>query len=339
MMGKNRRNKKKKNKQKQIMKKELKNETSSNSAHGNSENKKTNKILNFYDVQYKKLLIIPFLLLFLGFFQIIYQFSTTGDFMDKDISLKGGVSITIPSSEGIDTLEMQQFLQEKGFIVNVRNVGSGGRVIGILFEADTDFTNQEDIESLLSAIREKIPFEDDYSLEGVGSTIGDSFFKQALIALLFSFLIMSIIVGITFKTFVPSFAVILSAFSDIIVTVAIANMIGIKFSTAGIAALLMMIGYSVDTDVLLATRVLKRKEGTVFTRVISALKTGMLMNFTTLVAVSIGLFVSSSDVIRQIMTILFIGLLVDQVNTWIQNVGILRLYMERKSKGANKNEN
>ena len=58
----------------------------------------------------------------------------------------------------------------------------------------------------------------------------------------------------------------------------------------------------------------------------------VLMNFTTLVAIVVGLFVSSSEVIKQIMMILFIGLLVDQVNTWIQNVGILRLYMDKKNR-------
>jgi preprotein translocase subunit SecF len=329
----------KKNKKNKKQKKSLKQETKKEKIIvSDKKEENSNVLLKFYESKYKILLVIPFLMLFFAIIQIGYQYSTTGDFIVKDISLKGGVSITIPVDEAVDNLEIQNYLQEKGFSVNVRNVGSGSRTIGVLFEADVDFSDEERINELLLLINDKILVGNDYSLEGVGSTIGDSFFKQALIALLFSFLIMSIIVGINFRTFVPSFAVILSAFSDIVVTVAIANIIGIKFSTAGIAALLMMIGYSVDTDILLATRVLKRKSGTVFSRVISAMKTGILMNFTTLVAISIGLFVSSSDVIKQIMIILFIGLFVDQINTWIQNVGILRLYMERRNKGEEKNE-
>jgi len=145
---------------------------------------------------------------------------------------------------------------------------------------------------------------------------------------------MSIVVFLYFRTFVPSAAVILAAFSDIVVTLAIVNFLGVKISAAGIAAFLMLIGYSVDTDILLSTRLLKRKEGTEMERIYGAINTGFTMTLTTLVAVVIGLFFTQSDVIRQIMIILLIGLLVDMINTWIQNVGILRLYLERKARKA-----
>ena len=141
---------------------------------------------------------------------------------------------------------------------------------------------------------------------------------------------MGLVVFLYFRTFVPSIAVILAAFSDIIVTLAIANLLNFRLSSAGIAAFLMLIGYSVDTDILLSTRVLKRREGTVMDRVFGAAKTGLTMAITTLVAVIVALIFTQSEVIRQIMSILLIGLSVDLINTWIQNVGLLRLYVERK---------
>ena len=141
---------------------------------------------------------------------------------------------------------------------------------------------------------------------------------------------MAIVVILYFRVWVPSLAVILAAFSDITVTLAIFNLTGIKLSTAGIAAFLMLIGYSVDTDVLLTTRLLKRADGSVMDRIYGAIKTGMTMTTTTLVAVLVALFLVQSEVIKQIMIILFIGLLVDMIMTWIQNVGILRLYLEKK---------
>ena len=42
----------------------------------------------------------------------------------------------------------------------------------------------------------------------------------------------------------------------------------------GIAAFLLLIGYSIDSDILLTTKVLKRRMGTLFERVKSAMKTG-----------------------------------------------------------------
>ena len=153
-----------------------------------------------------------------------------------------------------------------------------------------------------------------------------------LTAILIAFIFMGIVVFLYFRTIVPSLAVILAAVSDIIVTMAVVNIIGIKLSTAGIAAFLMLIGYSVDTDILLSTKVIKGKQGTVMDRVYSAMKTGLMMTMTTITAITIALIFSQSVIISQIMIILLIGLGIDLINTWIQNVGLLRLYMEKKEK-------
>ena len=64
-----------------------------------------------------------------------------------------------------------------------------------------------------------------------------------------------------FRTFIPSIAVIFAAFADIVMSLALVDYLGIKISAAGIAAFLMLVGYSVDTDILLTSRALKRKTG------------------------------------------------------------------------------
>lgn len=293
-----------------------------------------NPILRFYDQNYKILLIIPILLFLLAIAQISFQMATNdGDFINKDMSLKGGTSLTIPTDVPVNPIDMQTFLATQGYDTNVKNVQSRGKTLAFLVESDIDLNDEIRVKGLIAAVNKTNPITGgDYSLEGIGASIGESFFKQAIIALIFSFILMGIIVAITFRTFIPSIAVILAALSDIIVTIAIVNMLGIKVSTAGLAAFLMLIGYSVDTDILLTTRVLKRTEGSILDRIFSAFKTGITMNLTTLIVVGIALFMSSSEVIKQIMTILLIGILVDQINTWIQNAGILRLYVEHKKK-------
>ncbi len=60
------------------------------------------------------------------------------------------------------------------------------------------------------------------------------------------------------------------------------------------------------------------------------MKTGLTMSATTISAVVIALIFTQSEVLREIMIILFIGLLVDLINTWIQNAGLLRWYCEKK---------
>jgi len=291
------------------------------------------KLVRLYDVNYKKLFLIPIILLIAALLQISYQYATTGDFLNRGISLKGGTSITFSYEEPIDILSLEDFLTSKGYVTSIRLLENAGVRKGFIVDADLDFTDNDKVSSLLQDIKtftNKDFTKDEYSTEGVGSSLGDSFFRQMMIAILLAFIFMGVVVFLYFRTFVPSFAVILASFSDIVITLAIVNLLGIKISSAGIAAFLMLIGYSVDTDILLSTRVLKRQYKTVFHRVFSALKTGFTMSLTTLAAVGATLILTQSDVIRQIMLIIFIGLLVDIINTWIQNVAILRFYCEKK---------
>ena len=93
----------------------------------------------------------------------------------------------------------------------------------------------------------------------------------------------------------------------------------------------MLIGYSVDTDILLTTRVLKRQEGgSLMNKIFNAMRTGLILTTTSFAAVLSAYIFTESDVIKQITLILTIGLFFDVIYTWLQNAVILRLYMERK---------
>lgn len=294
-------------------------------------------LFEVYDKKYRLLLIIPFVMLFLALVQIGYQLYSTGDFIQKDVSLKGGVTITIPYDRGIDASQIEkqissQFPQND---VAVRTLRSAGTVVGVIFEADIDGNDKAQVDKLLNSIGKSLQIDIskvDYGIEIIGSSLGASFFRESLIALAVAFLFMGLVIFIYFRTFVPSAAVILAAFSDMAVALAVINLLDVKIGTAGVAAFLMLIGYSVDTDILLTVRVLKRKEGAVMDRIVSSIKTGMTMTVTAIISIIVALAVTQSEVIRQIMLILLIGLIADIFNTWIQNVGLLRLYVEKKAK-------
>ena len=294
-------------------------------------------LFEIYDKKYKLLLIIPFLMLFFALTQIGYQVYKTGDFIKKDVSLKGGVTVTIPFDKDIDINQIEKKISSQfpGNDIAVRTLRSAGATIGIIVEADINGNDKTEVQNLLSAIETSLKVDlskVDYGIEIIGSSLGASFFKESLIALAVAFLFMGLVVLIYFRTFIPSIAIILAAFSDMVVALAVINLLDVRIGTAGIAAFLMLIGYSVDTDILLTVRVLKRKEGTVMDRIISSIKTGMTMTVTAIISTIVALAVTQSEVIRQIMLILLIGLIADIFNTWIQNVGLLRIYIEKKAK-------
>lgn len=341
---------------------------------------KQNIFAKIYDKHYKALMIIPIFLLILSLGAIGYNYATTGDFINRGVSLKGGVQVTVFTEKNIDITALENVLSNEfpNKDLGVRGLQSAGEQVGFIVSADMKAENQEQLDPLIGGIEDATQMElgdDDYNVEIIGSTLGASFFQQTIKTLLIAFMFMGAVVfyyfantlkvkliailvtiinGILiFKYFFtnitvtilsliillglmifylkespPSFAVILAVIADIVTTVAIVNLLGIKLSTAGIAAFLMLIGYSVDTDILLSTRVLKRNTGTVLERTYNAMKTGMVMSITTISAVIIALVITQSEILRQIMIIVLIGLIVDLIYTWIQNAGILRWYLE-----------
>ena len=289
------------------------------------------KIKRFYESKYKLLMLLPILLLIGAFIQIGVQTATTGDFVNKGISLKGGSTITLDSQQDIDPLVLESFLKETfpNIDISVRTLTSAGTTLGLA--VDTDVQENIRVQEMKESISTKFGLNpDDLSAEIMGSSLGSSFFKQTMIAIILAFVLMALVVFVYFRNFVPSLIIVLCAFSDIVVTLAVFNLTGMKLTTGGIAAFLMLIGYSVDTDMLLTSRVLKRKEDTVMNKTYSSIKTGMTMTLTALVVVLVAMILVHNEVIKQIMLIIFIGLVVDMIMTWIQNVGLLRIYLEKK---------
>jgi preprotein translocase subunit SecF len=285
---------------------------------------------NWHDKYYKKLLLIPLALLIFSFVYMGVFYSQHKDFMLKDVSLTGGTSVTL-NDININIEDLNNFLQDKLEDVSINQISdlTTGEKIATVIETKTE---AEATKTILEEYLNYELTEENSSIEFTGSSLSSSFYKQLLIAIFVSFVFMSIVVFILFRTAVPSGAVILSAFADILMTLVTVNLLGIKMSSAGIIALLMLIGYSVDTDILLTNRLLRRHEGTVNERIFGAFKTGITMTMTSLVAVAVSFFIvkSFSSILSQIFTILIIGLIFDMMNTWITNVSILKWYVERK---------
>ena len=185
---------------------------------------------------------------------------------------------------------------------------------------DTDFR------SLSAVIYQKFP---DAKVDQIGETFGKTLQSQAVLALVFSFIGMAIVIFLAFRTFVPAVAVVLSAFADMVMTAAAMNIVGIPLSLGTLAALLMLIGYSVDSDILLTNRVLKR-QGKLNEKLTGAFRTGIIMTSTTLAA-ALAMFViawlGSVLILMEISAVLLIGLVFDVMNTWMTNVGILKWYV------------
>lgn len=330
----------------------------------------------FYNKHYKKLMLIPLILLIISVGLLIRSNEVNGDIINKDISLKGGLCARFYTEKDIPLSELEAFLTKEldssFFIRELEALEETQK--GFLIE--TENIDPDTLEALLEENFSLDLNDNNFFIEETESRLGEGFYQQMIDALWAAFLVMGLVVYFVFgekwknkalmailtivllvlifkydnqtvtiisialtalalimyaMKSIPSLAVILSAIVDIVVTVAVINIIGMRVSVAGIAALLLLLGYSVDTDILLNTRILKERVGSFWERMRSSMKTGLTMTLTTITAMTVGFIVSSSLIIKEMFLIIIIGLIVDIVATYLMNTGILKWYTTRKN--------
>ena len=280
-------------------------------------------IFNMLDRHYKKLALIPVVLLAISVVVLAGNILAHGSILERDTELVGGKMISM-SVGSPDIQEVKSILPE----ASVRLTKGVGSVLIVEIPVEMDEFNA------FNRIKGAADARGEPTYRTVGPVIGDLFFRQTQIALVAAFIMMSIIVFIVFRSLVPSSIVVFAAATDIVVTVAVMGFLEMKLSLATIAALMTLIGYSVDTDILLTTNMLKSKDKEIRDRIKTAMKTGMTLTATTLVALTALYFTTGSFIIEQIAMVLIIGLVIDIFATWLTNAGILRYWMERKNESA-----
>ena len=285
---------------------------------------------NWYEKNYKLLLIIPAILLIFSLVYLAQFNATNGDLIYKDVSLTGGTTITV-FDENTNLEDLKLNLKEKFPDIKARTISDFRTGNQQAFFIETSFELEEIKQELENYLGYNLDSSNS-SIEFTGSSLSEGFYQQLKVAILIAFIFMALVVFLIFRTPIPSLAVVISAFADIVMTVTVINLMGMSLSIAGIVSLLMLIGYSVDTDILMTTRMIRKREGTLNSRMFGALKTGAMMTFTSIAAILVALLIiySFSDTLRQMFTILLIGLGFDLFNTWITNASILRWYAEAK---------
>ncbi len=281
----------------------------------------------WYDKHYKLLFLLPVILLVSSLFYISFFYVQNKDLMHKDVTLTGGTTITVYAENSPE--EIEKFLSVEGVDASVRSLADLRTGKQIAFSVESAI----EADRLRHVIEKNLGYnltEENSSIEFTGSALSESFYNELMMALIIAFFLMAIVVFIIFRTTIPSLAVIFAAFSDIVITLAIIDFFGIRLSTAGIAAFLMLIGYSVDTDIMLTTRLLKRKESFLLERMKEALRTGLTMTITSIAAVFSAYLIIVSPVLKQLFLILTIGLCIDLITTWLGNASLLKWYCDKK---------
>ncbi len=252
-----------------------------------------------------------------------------GDIFEKSVQFTGGTEITYDVGNDVTPTDMESAFGGSGFPDAQAQTGStgAGNVIFVKVTQDIDQARAQEVVDSADITATAS------SVNSFSASIAGSFFTQARVAILLGFTIMSLAIFIAFRDLTPSIAVILAAAGDIIFASSLMILLGIPLSLGSIAALLMLIGYSVDTDIVLSTRTLRQSRGSLKDRIWSSTKTGITMSsggiaaFTILYIASY-LMIGVSSTLTEIASVMVIGLLADMPFTWFGNAIILKKYIE-----------
>ena len=275
----------------------------------------------------RQLLVLPVATFLIAVLIIAFTLATTGAPVKLGMEFKGGTMVSLTTDTPASALKERYSTYP---LTDVRQTGTRTVMQFGPMSSEEQLSLTQDVTDTYGNVE----------IRQIGPIYGKDLQKQAIKAVIFSFLGMAIVVFIIFRTFVPSAAIVLSAFSDIMIAAAFMNVAGIELSLGTVAALLMLIGYSVDSDILLTTRLLKRR-GEVEENITNAMGTGITMTTTTLAALTVMYIVttysylvipsfSQINLLSDISIVLIFGLVADILYTWFMNVSILRWYIQKE---------
>ncbi|WP_246998674.1 protein translocase subunit SecF [Halosolutus gelatinilyticus] len=274
----------------------------------------------------RQLATVPLAVLAVALLVLGGTFLLTGTPVPLGMDFAGGAELTVQTTTPESEIPAA-FDVEPESVQAVQAPGAENQYI-VRF-ADVDQAAMQDLTSQAEAELEQ---DGDAAIVQSESVTSASFGQQtqqtALLGIGVAFLGMSAITFLLFRTFVPSIAIIASAFSDIVISLAFMAIVGISLSLGTVAALLMLIGYSVDSDILLNNHILRRT-GDFYESTHHAIRTGVTMTLTSMAAMlvmGVVAWLFGVELLASIGIILFVGLAADLMNTYLLNLSLLRWY-------------
>jgi preprotein translocase subunit SecF len=276
----------------------------------------------------RQLAVIPLVVLGIALVVLAGWFVVTGAPVTPGIDFTGGAELTVQTST--PRAEVAAAFDRQPETIQAVTAGGPGSTYIVTFQEDG--ADPLDVSALSDQAEANLEQAGDAAIvqssQRTSPSFGAATQQTALLGLVIAFLGMSLLAFVLFRTFVPSVAIVVSAFSDIVVPLAMMNVVGIELSLGTVAALLMLIGYSVDSDILLNNHILRRSGG-FYDSTRRAMQTGVTMTLTSMsamVVMAIVAFLFGIDLLASIGLVLAFGLATDLMNTYMLNLSLLRWY-------------
>ena len=249
-------------------------------------------------------------------FSIILLTISIGSLAIKNLELgldfTGGILLEIKLDQDIENLEeVRNLLAEEGIENFVLNFSGSQNDLSIKIPGGEDSSNNESLKKIL---KDNFPY-DLRKEEFIGPQVGEELRDQGGLGLLIALLIMTIYIMFRFQY---KFAVgaILALAHDVLIVLGFFSLLSIDFDLTVLAALLAVIGYSLNDTIVVSDRIRenfrkkRRAEATqLIDRSLNQMLGRTLITSLTTLLVLFALFIFGGDAIQKFSLALIIGVL------------------------------
>lgn len=206
-----------------------------------------NTKIDFMGIRYFNM-IISFLMLLISIFFI----STKG--LNFGIDFKGGTIIEAKLQKSANLTPLYHTLEKLQLgEIHIQNIDSNNIIIKLGLNEKSD--QVKNISKLKETLNEYFKGEIEYSkIDFVGPQVGSELIKDGLLAILFSFAGIMTYIAFRFE-WQYGLGIIIALIHDTIFTLGFMSISGLEFSLTSIAAVLTVIGYSVNDSVVIYDRI------------------------------------------------------------------------------------
>ncbi|WP_218459970.1 protein translocase subunit SecF [Rickettsia sp. TH2014] len=283
--------------------------------------------MNFKKVSYSFSIILSLIsFIWIG----IYKFNFGIDFA-------GGIVIEVRLDQAPDLPKMREVLGELGIgEVVLQNFGSE-RDLSIRFGSSSEENLMKNIELIKASLQSNFPYKFEYrKVDLVGPQVGRQLIEAGAMAMLFSFLAIMVYIWVRFEWYF-GLGILIALVHDVILALGFMSITKLDFNLSTIAAVLTIIGYSVNDSVVIYDRIrenLRKYHKKNITEIINlsineTLSRTILTVITTLLA-NLVLILFGGEAIRSFSVLVFFGIIAGTYSSIFISAPILTMFANRK---------
>ncbi len=166
------------------------------------------------------------------------------------IDFKGGTEVSIQLNENINKEEVDAIVKTYAPDASTNTADN------YEYEIKSADLDSDKLGSIMTDLKDKYQLDDTALIEQkeIGASIGKELTRNSILALLASFVVMLIYIAIRFE-FKFGVAALAATFHDIIITVCVYAIFNIPVNTPFIAAILTIVGYSMNDTIVIFDRI------------------------------------------------------------------------------------